>query len=165
MDGLPVRPGCRPETTSAIPHSQLDQQPADSSLLDSVLEQARAWPGAVEAGSSISVPGARALLVADGVPTGPADAFLVGREFCHGHAQGDHSLHLTLPPAVALRAERAGWVEPHFLAREGRLPATVVMLYAPRDADEVTVAVQLVRTSFEYATGQTAPLTRMESQA
>lgn len=147
----------RPLTTSATPHSQVDQQPADEAHLAALLEQARTWPGVEEAPSSISVPGARALVVTDGAPTGPPEAFLINREFCHGHAQGDYSLHLTLPPTLALEAEQAGWVESHFLALASRLPPTVVMLYAPRDANEVTVALELVRASFTFASGATAP--------
>ena len=144
-------------TTTAIPHSQLDQQPTDGTQLTAVLEEAGSWSGVVVGPSGISVPGACALLLADGLDDGPADAFLVGREFCHGHAQGDHSLHLALPPALALEAEQAGWVEPHFLARQDRLPRTIVMLYAPRNADEVAVATGLVRASLDFARGDLAP--------
>ena len=157
MSALPVRAGPRPATTTVTPHSQIDQQPADGTYLTDLLEQARSWAGIVEAHSEISVPGARALLVSDELPTGPSEAFLVGREFCHGHAQGDHSLHLALPPTLAAEAEQAGWVEPHYLALTGQLPLTVVMLYAPRDPDEATVALALVRASFDFARGATGP--------
>lgn len=161
MPAVPVRTGPRPVTTHAIPHSQVDQQPADGRHLTQVLDEAGTWSGVVRAASGISVPGARALLLADGLGDGPDEAFLVGREFCHGHAQGDYSLHLTLPPALALEAEQAGWVEPHFLARQDRLPRTIVMLYAPRDADEVAVATGLVRASFDFARGARVP-TRLQ---
>jgi hypothetical protein len=50
-----------------------------------------------------------------GSTNGPADAFMAEREFCHVHAQGDFSLHATLPLPWAAAAERAGWAEPHFL--------------------------------------------------
>lgn len=153
VSALPRRAGSRPRTTSSIPHSQTDQQPADASFLDAVLAEAASWAGVVTGPSGISVEGARALVLTDSAPTGPAEAFFVGREFAHGHAQGDHSLHLTLPPAVVERAEVAGWVELHFLALEGRIPRTHVMLYAPRDDDEVAVALRIVRTSYEFATG------------
>lgn len=157
MNGLVVRAGPRPLTTSATPHSQVDQQPADGAHLAALLEKARGWPGVEEAPSSISVPGAKALVITRGLPTGPPEAFLIDREFCHGHAQGDHSLHLTLPAALALEAEQAGRVEPHYLVLTGRLPRTVVMLYAPRDADEVTIALQLVWASFTFARGASTP--------
>lgn len=77
--------------------------------------------------------------------------FLVGREFCHVHAQGDSSLHAALAPALAAAAEDAGWVEPHFLAHTGRLPATVVLIYAPRGDDERDIVLRLVRASYDFA--------------
>ena len=154
---LPLRPGPRPGTTARIPHSQLDQQPADSRYLDRLLLEAVRWPGVCLSASGISVEGARALVLADDVlPGGPAEAFMVGREFCHGHAQGDHSLHLTLPADLAGSGAEAGWLEPHFLVSTGQLPPTHVMLYAPRDDDEVDVALELIHTSYEFALGTRA---------
>lgn len=75
------------------------------------------------------------------------------------------SRHLTLPAALALKAEQAGWAGPHFHALDGRLPRTVVMLYAPRDPGEVAVALQLVRASFDFARHHTVPTRRQESHA
>jgi Family of unknown function (DUF5519) len=101
--------------------------------------------------SAISVQGGRALTLDAGTAAGPAEAFLAGREFCHAHARGDFSLHATLPVPLAAAAERAGWAEPHFLARTGQAPATVVMLYAPRDDLERDVVLRLVRASYHFA--------------
>lgn len=157
MKGLPSRAGPRPATTTAIPHSQLDQQPSDTRYLDSVLAEAGSWPGVDHGASGISVEGALALSIGDGRPTGPPEAFMVGREFCHGHAQGDHSLHLTLPVDLVDLVASTGWIEPHFLVLTGQLPRTHVMLYAPRDDDEVVIALELVRASYEFASGATVP--------
>lgn len=153
MNTIPHRAGPRPTTTSSIPHSQTDQQPADSRYLTAVLEQAGSWAGVVQGESGISVAGARALSLADDVPAGPPEAFMVGREFGHGHAQGDHSLHLTLPLELVDQLEAAGWSEPHFLVLTGQLPRTHVMLYAPRDDDEVALALVIVQASYEFAGG------------
>jgi hypothetical protein len=87
----------------------------------------------------------------DGTTGGPAEAFLAGQEFCHVHSQGDFSLHATLPLPLAAAAERAGWAEPHFLVHTGQTPATVVMIYAPRDDLERDVVLRLVRASYEFA--------------
>lgn len=157
MQSLPRRNGPRPATTSAIPHGQTDQQPADDRFLTAVLSEAASWPGVVTGGSGISVEGARALILADDAATGPAEAFFVGREFCHGHAQGDHSLHLTLPIDLVDEVEAAGWIEPHFLVLTGRLPRTHVMVYASRDEAESAVALDIVRASYEFAIGAVAP--------
>lgn len=156
MEALPPRGGPPPTTTSQIPHSQIDQQPADDRYLTAVLDEAGSWPGVREGASAISVEGARALVIADDLPAGPAEAFFVGREFCHGHAKGDHSLHLTLPFDLVSEVEAAGWTEPHFLVHSGRLPRTNVMLYAPRDDSEVAVALAIVRASYNFACGVTA---------
>src|SRR4051812_30132032 len=78
---LPTRSGDRPRTTPTNPHTQLDQQPSDLRWVDELAERVFSLPGVVEAPSGISVPGARALVLADGEPTGPPEAFLVGREF------------------------------------------------------------------------------------
>jgi hypothetical protein len=47
----------------------------------------------------------------------------------------------------------AGWAEPHPVARMGLIPATAVMLYAPRDDDELEVVGSLIRASRDFAGG------------
>lgn len=148
---LSNRAGPRPQTTTQIPHKQLDQQPEDTHLVDEILEAAAGWPHVAARRSGISVEGARALTLDDSAAGGPAEAFIVGREFCHVHAQADHSLHATLPVDLARAVDRAGWGEPHFLVRRGVLPATVVMLYAPRTEAERDVVLRLVRASYAFA--------------
>ena len=152
--GLTSRAGTRPRTTSTIPHAQLDQQPADERLLEAILAEAVTWPGVVQADSGISVDGARALELEPAAAVGPPEAFMVGREFCHVHAGGDLSLHATLPVPLADQAIGAGWAERHFLALAGKAPATVVLLYAPRDDQERDVVLRLVRASYCFARGR-----------
>jgi hypothetical protein len=101
--------------------------------------------------SRISVPGARALVLAAGEPAGPPEAFLIGREFAHLHPAPDHSLHAMLPLDVASAAVEAGWAEVHPVARMGLIPPTAVMLYAPRDAAELDVVAELVAASHAFA--------------
>lgn len=148
---LPDRAGTRPHTSSELPHSQLDQQPADSRYVEDILTEALTWTSVQEAPSRISVDGARALTLESDAAAGPVEAFLVGQEFCHVHAQGDYSLHATLPLQLATAAERAGWAEPHYLVHTEQAPATVIMLYAPRDTVERDVILRLVRASYEFA--------------
>ena len=148
---LPPRAGSRPCTSTEIPHCQLDQQPDDSPRIDAILAEALTWPLVLAGPSAISVEGARGLTLDPSTAAGPSEAFMVGREFCHSHAQGDFSLHAALPLPLAAAAERAGWAEPHFLAHTGQAPATIVMLYAPRDRAEQDVVLELVRASYEFA--------------
>lgn len=151
MASLPHRAGTRPTTSTQIPHRQLDQQPADRRHLDALLALAAEWPGVIEAESGVSVEGARALTLPADAPVGPPEAFMVGHEFAHGHANGDFSLHACLPPDLADEAVRAGWAEPHYLVKTGRLPNTVVMLYAPRSDTEREVVLGLLHAAYQFA--------------
>ncbi|MEP9395144.1 luciferase family protein [Gordonia sp. VNK1] len=150
---LTRRAGPRPSTTSTIPHSQTNQQPESRRLMDAVLDAALTWPGVTEAESQISVEGARALVLAPQLATGPSESFITGSEFAHGHANGDYSFHAALPRDLALRAQESGWAEPHLLVASGQVPPTLVMLYAPRDDHEADILLDLVRSSYQFTTG------------
>lgn len=149
---LPRRPGSRPTTTPTNPHTQLDQQPSGSDQRELLAASVFALPGVVERPSAISVPGARALWLAEGA-AGPPEAFLVGNEFAHLHPPPDQSLHAMLPPTLVAEAVEAGWAEQHPAASRGLVPGTAVMLYAPRDDDERQVVEELVRASHAFARG------------
>ena len=148
---LPPRAGARPRTTPTNPHTQLDQQPTDPRLAEELARRAFALPGVVEEPSGISVPGARALVLAPNEPVGPPEAFLIGREFAHVHPDPDHSLHAMLPIETVNEAVAAGWAEPHPVALRGLIPPNAVMLYAPRDEDELEVIERLVGASHAFA--------------
>jgi hypothetical protein len=148
---LPPRVGDRPRTTPTNPHTQLDQQPFDAALIDELARRVFALPGVVEEPSRISVPGARALVLAPEEASGPPEAFLIDREFAHLHPAPDHSLHAMLPTETVTEAVAAGWAEPHPVALRGLIPPTAVMLYAPRDEAELEVVEGLVRASHAFA--------------
>ncbi|KAK1143960.1 hypothetical protein N8T08_005869 [Aspergillus melleus] len=85
-------------------------------------------------------------------------------EICHSHPI-DGSLHLTLHPAdVRVLIER-GWGQRHPLAWEEEtsrrwlcgtrfVPAGFVMVYAPRDEDEVRVVMEVVRAAGWWVSGE-----------
>jgi hypothetical protein len=125
----------------------------DARLAEELAGRVFSLPGVVEEPSRISVPGARALVLAPGETAGPPEAFLIGREFAHLHPAPDHSAHAMLAPDVVREAVDAGWAEPHPVARMGLIPETAVMLYAPRDDDELAVIETLIRASRQFAGG------------
>ena len=146
------RNGPRPRTTPTNPHTQLEQNP-DTSIVVELARRVFSLPGVEERPSAISVPGARALWLREEVPAGPREAFMIGREFAHVHPMPDGSLHAALPPEVAREAIEKGWAEQHPVARMGYIPQNVVMIYAPRDAEEVEVVASLVTESYRYTGG------------
>ncbi|HET7488461.1 MAG TPA: luciferase family protein [Acidimicrobiales bacterium] len=151
MPPLPRRRGPRPTTHTGLPHSQLDQQPDDPALVGDLASHAFGLPAVSEGRSAVSVPGARALLLDASSRQGPPEAFFAGGEFAHLHPAPDHSLHLCLPVARAEEACAAGWAEHHPLVATGQVPPTVVMVYAPRDAEELDVVKGLVDAAHRFA--------------
>jgi phospholipase/carboxylesterase len=151
-----ARRGPAPKTGPAIPHQQLSQN-APVGLQEQLWQRMLALPGVRSGPSGISAPDTRALHLEPGVATGPGAAFLIGTEFAHIHGPADGSLHLTLPPDEVNELQRFGWGELHPIARDGLRPATLVMVFGPRDADELGVVWQFVQRSFAYATGAREP--------
>jgi hypothetical protein len=143
------RAGPRPSTTPTNPHTQLTQN-APRDLQERVFALASSLPGVVVGPSAVSVPGARAFHLPASTSPSP-EAFMVGREFAHLHPPSDGSLHLALPPDVVDRVIGNGWAERHPLAGRYGLPGNIVMVYGPRDDDELAVVEDLVRAAHALA--------------
>ena len=150
---LPPRAGDRPRTTPVNPHTQLDQNaPAD--LQDRLRDHALSLPGVRRGRSNVSVPGAIAFFL-DAPPHPPALPDLFGGEWGHIHPREDGSLHLNLPTPQAERLIELGWAEFHHVVTRGLVPPIVVMLYGPRDEDELAVASRIVEAAYVAAGGAT----------
>jgi hypothetical protein len=142
---LPARTGPRPTTAGPIPHRQVDQNPPPA-LYATLLERFFETPGTTHGPSLISVPGAQALFL-DGCDGHPADCFLRGSEFAHVHPPSDGSFHMVLSPEDCAHVLQQGWGELHPLAIAGQIPASVLMVYAPRTEAEVLSAMSIVAAS------------------
>jgi hypothetical protein len=148
---LPGRFGPRPRTGSALPFRQVDQLPqADFSPL--LRNMSRALPLVRLRESRIAAPGTIALAVAAAVAAGPPQAFIDGTEFCHLHPAPYGSLQLTLLPEVIEGVVALGWAERHPIRALG-IFQSLVLVYAPRDREELDVVFRLVEHSCRYAMG------------
>ena len=153
-----MRPRYRSEREShrarvwRLPHQQLDQTPP-AELQEELLRRMAALDGVRVGRSGVSLPESRALHLDPQLAHGPADAFMVGTEFAHLHGTSDGSLHAMLPEPEAAEAITKGWAELHPLAREGTAPATLVMIYGPRDKAELETVWRLVQASYAFARG------------
>jgi phospholipase/carboxylesterase len=128
---LPRRRGPRPATNLEPPHSQI--------------------PGVTVGRSLVSVPGARAFHLDRELANGPAEAFQAKTEFAHLHPVHDGSLHLSLPSDVIQDAIDRGWGELHPLA------PGAMMVFGPRNREELEVVWRLVRASYRWARGESVP--------
>lgn len=150
---LPARAGPRPAVSAEIPQEQRsDNAPGD--LQKKVFARVAALPGVTTRQSAISVPGARGFMLV-GPQRGPVDAFLVpsAGEFAHVHPDHDGSLHLALPMRLATDVIAKGWGVAHPLAGVRLTPGTV-MLFGPRDSEELETVVAAVAGSHAWASGQ-----------
>jgi phospholipase/carboxylesterase len=150
---FPRREGDRPETTDWEPHQQVTQHGAEE-IWDELYRRCFALPNVRDIESLISVPGARALWLDEAVEMGPKEAFIIEREFAHIHPKPDSSTHLHLPLEVAVFAISGGWAELHNVSWLGLAGAETVMLYAPRDEEELEIIWSLVEESYRFAIGE-----------
>jgi NADPH:quinone reductase-like Zn-dependent oxidoreductase len=151
LHALPRRRGARPTTTGReIPHDQLDQF-SPSGIREALVAAARQLDGVFTGPSQVSEPASLALRLRE--PTGPWEAFLHPSpdEFGHIHRAG--FLHLTVPTAWVAPLIEAGWAEPHPISRRPEWPDTIIMLYAPRDQEELAVAIEVLHASYRQAVG------------
>jgi hypothetical protein len=150
---FPVRPGPEPTITEEEPQEQLDQL-GSGELWDELVRRSNELPGVSERDSAISVKGARAFWLDKEYVKGPGDSLIIETEFAHIHPRPDSSWHLQLPYELALMAVSGGWGRIHTVVWMGDAPANSMMLYAPRNTDEMEVVWVLVEESYRYATGQ-----------
>ena len=147
---LPARRGSHPDVSWTIPQQQLsDNAPVD--LQERLATTIEALPGVSVEPSHISVPGARAFVLDD--PRAGAEAFLVpaAGEFAHLHPPYDGSLHLILPVEMAADVVTKGWGRMHPWAGS-RLAAGFVMVYGPRDENDLVTVEGIVAASHTLAT-------------
>jgi hypothetical protein len=135
-----------------MPHQQLDQT-APLALQEELWQRMAGLSGVRTGRSGVSLPQTRALHLDEQLAVGPPAAYMVGTEFAHLHGAEDGSLHLMLPPELAVDAIDKGWAELHPMARRGVAPPTLVMLYGPRDEAELATIWQLVQASYAFARG------------
>lgn len=151
--GLPFRTGERPLTRKGTPHQQLDQNP-DLSIYKKLHELLFSIPDVIEMDSLISVPGARALWL-NSEDSSLEDAFMIGREFAHLHPPYDGSLHIMAPPNWVDEIISKGWGEKHPLA--GEFFDNALMIYAPRNEEEIKIVYNIVLLSYWRAKGKRIP--------
>ncbi len=138
MISLPQRRGERPETHYGLPHEQLSQN-APPDMYQRLKGQAWGFEFVERRPSLVSVPG--------------AEAFLAGKEFAHVHPPYDGSMHMRLPVDQVQEMLERGWGEHHPLVPAGKMAPTSVMVFGPRDPDELGVVMSLIEESYTFARG------------
>jgi hypothetical protein len=148
---LPRRFGPRPRSGARLPFRQLDQFPP-AELLDELHRLCLDLPGVRSRQSRFAAPRSRALWLAESSLSGPPEAFIDGREFCHLHEPPDGSIHLTLPPREVEGVVARGWAERHPIHSLG-VHHALLLVYSPRNALELEIVFSLIAHSWRFAGG------------
>src|SRR4051812_22425571 len=148
---LPRRFGPRPRSSTGLPFRQLDQLPP-LGIIDRLHEMCLELQGVRTRQSRFAAPRSRALWLAEPAAPGPQNAFIDGREFCHLDEPPEGSIHLTMPPSDVESVVARGWAERHPIYTLGVHPA-LVLIYAPRDSEELATVFSLVTHSWRFAGG------------
>ena len=77
-------------------------------------------------------------------------AFITAREFARV-LLGAPTIYLVFPLVYAHWTIVRGWAEPHYLASFGLMPAGAVVVYTPRDEQELGVCYILFSESYHFA--------------
>ena len=146
---LPNRRGKRPLTIVSPLHVQCSDHGDDKALRD-LVNEVIAWPdieaGPLPVGSADLI----SFQVGEDVATGDPSVFIAGREF--GRVLfGAPTIYLTLPLICAHWAVVRGWAEPHYSSGTGLVPPGVMVVYTPRDKDEMAVCRSLFWISYNFS--------------
>lgn len=144
------RSGERPVTNPRPPQLQVTEQ-SPREIYDAL----NAWAFGTfnyvrEEPTRISVPTARALWLDETIDATP-NVFMppIGsREFAHTHEDG--SMHLMLKAADERHVMEAGWGELHPNHHRG---VKEILVYAPRNTDELETIKIIVQASYDYVMG------------
>ncbi len=124
-------------------------------MKQALIDRLRQLPGVEPGPSRRALPGTLGMHLCHAHARGAARAFLIDREVAHVHPGADASLHLSLPEPLRGRAIAAGWALPHPLAGAPTVSPDTVMVYAPRDEQELETVTALAQAAWDNACGRT----------
>ena len=114
-------------------------------------ELAKSNPNFIKSGPSKIEGGAPALFVGESSPN-HAHYNKVPDEFFHVHAAAEGSAHAILSATDASLVIERGWAERHGLAGRGLgVPLSYVMIFAPRNDDEINTMIMIAKAAARYA--------------
>ena len=152
---LPVRGGARPHVPAGfvvLPQRQTEERASDA-MIRQMEEHMSALAAANQSllkvdASVLEGVGNPALFVADGKKAHPLFGDMMKGEVVHRHHEG--SSHMTMSLADAEEVIRCGWGQRFRLGGIAVVPATYIMVYAPRNEAELEVWKQLVMASVRF---------------
>lgn len=151
---LPYRPGPRPSVAGLAPQRQLNQ-PGSSDMYEllkaALAELSTRQPKKFVTATSCLEKHGFALFARH-----PVNVCGNG-EVCHIHTS-DKSMHMNLHPDDIKEVLEKGWGQRHPMAWTGwvytPIPSTFVMIYAPRDENDLKIVCKIIESAMWYTTAE-----------
>jgi hypothetical protein len=149
LQDLPVRKSSRPRTLRGPLHIQCSGH-GDRKYLDQLVRDVLSWPHVEALPDASNPPTAIPIRFEQDAVTLASAPFMSAREF--GRVLlGAPTLYLALPLGCAHRAIVRGWAEPHYLSSFGLMPPGAVVVYTPKDRDQLSVCYTLFYAAYQSA--------------
>ncbi len=146
---LPARKGARPKTLHGPLHIQFSGH-GDRKYVDQLVMDVLSWPHIEtlahphDPTATIPIRFEKAAATLDSAP------FISAREFARV-LLGAPTIYLALPLVCAHWAIVQGWAEPHYLGSVGLLPAGTVVVYTPKNREELAICYSLFFAAYHSA--------------
>jgi hypothetical protein len=156
LNALPDRTGPEPQTPSRAPHIQIDQN-APEEMQQLLLAGVRNLPDVqLLQDTPFSLPSSIGWVLPEELRGGPDNAYYSPEgEFGHSHPPEDGSVHLRLPAVASRMVFDKGWgiLHPFSAIITHEKDVNLIMLYGPRDEQEVKAAWIIAQISYAFARG------------
>lgn len=155
LQRIPNRPGPSPTATFEIPHQQLNQ-PAPIVVQEELITAVAALPNVLLWESPNSLPGAIGWILGESLDTDEKGDLIAGSEFGHQHRNEVGSMHLSLPAAASQIVLEKGWavLHPFSTVIHGSRAVDYLLVYAPRDNEDLKIVWLIVQASYAFARGE-----------
>ena len=149
LKDLPIRQGARPKTLRGPLHIQCSGH-GDRKYIDRLVRDVLSWPHVEALPASSNPPTAIPIRFEEKTATLDSAPFISAREFARV-LLGAPTIYLALPLVSAHWAIVKGWAEPHYLSSFGLMPAGAVVVYAPKDREQLSVCYALFHAAYQSA--------------
>jgi hypothetical protein len=146
---LPARKGPRPKTVIRPLHIQCNDH-GDPKYLKQLVDDVLTWPYVESPPPCSARPNTLPIRLEEAATTTGPSAFLSNREFAQVLSEGP-TIYLALPLVCAHWTIVRGWAEPHYLRSCGLMPAGAVVVYSPKDREELAVCYSLFFEAYHFA--------------
>jgi len=148
-NAIPIRKGLRPRTLSGPLHIQCTGH-GDRKYLEQLLAHVLSWPHIEALPTIAGRPDTIPIRIENEAAVNDSSAFISAREFARV-LLGAQTIYLALPLVCAHWAIVRGWAEPHFLCSFGLLPPGAVLIYTPKDQEELAVCYSFFSDAYQFA--------------